>query len=354
MKKLLATMSLGLALTMTACGGSPSVESPTPTAAPPEESTPIESVAVESTGPEASEDSHYPVTIVNYNYEGEEVEFTYEKAPEKVVAGYQGTIETMIALGLSDKVVASFGLDNPVKAEWEEGFNQVNYQAELRYPDKETMTMFEADMIFSWSSLFADDRSGATEGWNEGGVATFISSNTRRGGHARTLENEYNDILNLGTIFNVESEAQALVDEMKNEIEETLANVPEGETISVAIIEPTSSGTITNYGEASLAGDMVLALGGELAIPSSEDFGKEDLIAADPDVIFVVYMAYSGESPEEVMQTQLDTIKNDPALASLSVSESGKIFPIMLGDMYASGPRTMDGIKTISEGMYGN
>ncbi len=348
MKKLLATMTLSMALAFTACGGNEAAETSAPTEAP------IETTAVESEAPvETNEEAHYPVTITNYNYAGEEVEFTYEKAPEKVVAGYQGTIETMIALGLEDHVVASFGLDNAVKPEWEEGFSAMNYQADLRFPDKEVMTMFEADMIFSWGSLFADDRSGATEDWNANGVATYVSTNTRAGGHSRTLENEYQDIINIGIIFDVEDEAGALVDEMKAEIESTLANIPEGEAITVAMIEPTSSGTITNYGETSLGGDMITALGGELVIPQSGEIGKEDLIAANPDVVFVVYMAYSGESPEEEMQNQLDTINNDTALASLSVMESGRVYPIMLGDMYASGPRTMDGIKTIASGMYG-
>ena len=41
--------------------------------------------------------------------------------PKKVLCVYQGTIETMIALGLEDHVTASYGLDNPVKEEWEAG-----------------------------------------------------------------------------------------------------------------------------------------------------------------------------------------------------------------------------------------
>lgn len=42
----------------------------------------------------------YPVTITNYDYAGNEVSYTYQQAPRRVVAVYQGSIETMIALGL--------------------------------------------------------------------------------------------------------------------------------------------------------------------------------------------------------------------------------------------------------------
>ena len=52
-------------------------------------------------------DSHYPVTVESYNYAGDVVTTTYEKAPERVIAVYQGSIETMLALGLEEHVVAS-------------------------------------------------------------------------------------------------------------------------------------------------------------------------------------------------------------------------------------------------------
>lgn len=182
------------------------------------------------------EDSHYPVTITNYDYAGNEVEYTYEKAPEKVVAVYQGSIEIMIALGLEDHVIASYGLDNEVKDQWKEGFEKMNYQEDVFAPDKETVTLLEPDMILSWGSLFSEKQLGDVAAWNEKGVATYINSNTRAGGHPRTLENEYTDILNLGKIFDVEDRAQALVDEMKASVESTLSAAQGQDPVSVAVV----------------------------------------------------------------------------------------------------------------------
>ena len=298
----------------------------------------------------ADTDGHYPVTITNYDYSGAPVTYTYEKAPERVLCVYQGCIETMIALGLEDRVLASYGLDNEVKDEWKDGFAQMNYDETVFAPDKETVTLLEPDMIFSWGSYFSDERLGDVYEWNDKGVGTYINSNTARGG-SRTLENEYTDILNIGRIFDVEEKAQALVDEMQAQVADTLAAAEGHDPVRVAVVEPIS-GTITNYGADTLAGDMVTALGGELAKPEGSDMGKEDLVACDPDVIFVVYMAYSGDDPESVMAQQLSLIQDDPAFASLSAVQSGNIHLIMLGDMYASGPRTIDGLRTLAQGMY--
>ena len=310
---------------------------------------PASSVVPQTSAPE---NSHYPVTITNYNYAGEPVTYTYTQAPQRVVAVYQGSIESMIALGLEDHAVASYGLDNEVKAEWQEGFAQMNYQDDVFAPDKETVTLLQPDLILSWGSLFSEKNLGDTAAWNAKGVGTYMNSNTCPGG-SRTLENEYTDLLNLGKIFDVEDRAEALVAEMRQEIESTLQAVEGRPAVRTAVVEPIG-GTVTNYGANTLAGDMVTQLGGQLVQPEGSEMSKEALVTADPEVIFVVYMAYSGEDPETVMASQLAAITEDPALASLSAVQNGRVYPVMLGDIYAAGPRTVDGIRTIAAGLYGD
>ena len=138
---------------------------------------------------------------------------------------------------------------------------------------------------------------------------------------------------------------------MKAAVADTLAAVEGQDSVTVAVVEPLG-GSISNYGANSLAGDMVTQLGGTLVKPEGNEMGKEDLVTLDPDVIFVVYMAYSGDDPETVMANQLAVIQDDPALASLSAVANNRVHLIMLGDMYASGPRTIDGIRTFAQGMY--
>lgn len=335
-RPLSALLALSLALSLSACGG--------------QTNTPDTSGSQPESSVSQSTDSYYPVTVTNYNYAGQQVSYTYNEAPQRVLAVYQGCIETMIALGLEDHVIASYGLDNEVKPEWQAGFSKMHYDDSVFAPDKETVTLLEPDFIFSWGSYFGDKTLGDVDAWNEKGVGTYMNSNTVPGG-TRTLENEYTDILNIGKIFHVEDKAQALVDEMKSQVAATLSAVQGQDPVKVAVVEPIS-GKITNYGQKSLAGDMVTALGGELAMPEADSISKEDLVAADPEVIFVVYMAYAGDDPQSVMDQQLSLIQDDPALQSLQAVKNGKVHLIMLGDMYASGPRTLDGLKTLAQGMY--
>ena len=304
------------------------------------------SVSVSSVGFAAE----YPLTITTYDYEGNEVETTYEKAPEKVLAVYQGSIETMLALGLEDRLAATAGLDNEVPDEMKTAFSETNYLDEFT-PSLETVTMLEPDMILSWGSIFADDRLGNVTNWIEKGCNTYINTNTRKGG-SRTLENECTDILNLGMIFDVQDKAEAIV----NNIQDVVSKTKEAagnmeEKPSVLILEPYGE-DIGNYGAKSLGGDMVTQLGAELANPDASSVGKEDIIAANPDVIFVVYMPYAGDDPETVKESQLSAITEDEALQSLNAVKNGRVYPIMLSEMYASATRTQDGIETFAKGLY--
>ena len=318
-----------------------------------EDNQPAEETADASEEEDASEGetrTEYPLTITTYDYDGNEIETIYEKAPEKVIAVYQGSIETMLALGLEDRLVATAGLDNEVPDDLKEAFSKTNYLDEFT-PSLETVTMLEPDMILSWSSLFSDKNLGNVTNWIDKGCNTYYNSNTRPGGE-RTLENEYTDILNLGKIFDVQDKAEAIVDDIKAVIDNTLeATKDVEEKPTVMVLEPLGE-DITNYGASSLGGDMVTKLGATLANPDASTVGKEDIIAANPDVIFVVYMPYAGDDPQSVLESQMAVIQDDEALQSLDAVKNGRVYPIMLSEMYASATRTQDGVETFAKGLY--
>ena len=357
-KKFLAVMlCAGLSASVAGCGNSTSESSSTSdisSASAASESTSsasdtetVTSVSSDST----SKRTQYPVTIRTYGSNGEEIETTYEKAPERVIAVYQGSIETLLSLGLEDHIVAAAGLDNEVPDNLKDAFDSLNYLDEFT-PSKETVTMLDPDMILSWGSLFQDKTLGDTMDWVNNGVNVYINSNTAHNDNPRTLENEYQDILNLGIIFDVQDRAEAIVSKMKNTIADVVSQTSGlSEKPTVMILE-SNDNRFTNYGADSLGGDMVTQLGAELANPDASEVGKEDIIATNPDVIFVVYMPYSGDDPEEVKNEKLAVFNDDEAFQSLDAVKNGHVVPIMLSEMYASATRTQEGIETFARGLY--
>ncbi len=335
-------LSVGLLLSaLTACS-SDTATTTSSTSTTSESTSSVESTS--NNGNEVSE-NHYPVTIQNINYAGEEIDIVFEQAPERVLAVYQGTIETMIALGLEDRVIACYGLDNEVKPEWEDAFAKMNYDESVFAPDLETTMAMEPDFIFSWGSLFADTKLGDVETWMARGTNCYIAANSHSYFKPNTLQNEYDTLLNMGKIFNVEDKAQAIVDEMKEEIEKTIVLTQGQETQRVLAVEFRANGSIDNYSTSTIVGNMVESLGGELLLTDSASLLKEDILAEDPDVIFVIYMPKGEENGA-------DNIYLDEAFSSLTAVAEERVYGVMLGDTYASAVRTLDGIKTISAGLY--
>ena len=299
-------------------------------------------------GVEASEtnDSHYPVTITTYNYAKEPVEVTFNKSPEKVVAVYQNSIETMLALGLEDKIVMASGLDHEVKDEYKEAFSEINYLEDFD-PSKEAVVMEQPDFILSWYSLFDEKKLGDVNYWHGNNINTYMSLNSGVK-EDRTIENEITDILNLGKIFNVEDKAKSLVDEITKKVDEVASSVKGQKNQTTLIIEYFDD-TIYTYGAKTLGGDMVSKLGAELLNPEGGNINEEDLIRLNPDSIFVVYM---DRTDENMSKEAINKVLNNKSLSSLNAVKNNRVNSIALGEMYSSGIRTIDGITTFANGIY--
>ena len=354
MKKVLyLLLAVLMAVSLCACGSDDSQEvlAETETASAAEEAQVSYEPAVEETAVSESEettDSYYPVTITTYNYAQQPIELTFEQAPEKVFAVYQDSIETLLALGLADKIAACAGLDQDVKEEYQESFESVNYLTEFS-PDKESVIMLEPDFILSWYSYFSEKRLGDVDYWHENGINTYIMLNSGAA-EERCLENEYTDILNLGVIFNVQEKAEALVEEMKTEVEKAAAAASESGTSPTVLVMEFEDDGLRVYGDNTLGGDMVTQLGATLVTAAENHMSSEELLTTDPDVIFTVYFGSSDSIADA--DAAIAKFFEDPMYASLSAVENENVCAISLGEMYCSGTRTLDGILRLAEGIY--
>lgn len=293
--------------------------------------------------------SYYPLTIKTMGPDGKEYETVYEKQPEKVIAVYQGNIETMLALGLEDKITAVAGLEQDVLEEYQEPFEKLKNLEEFT-PSKETITAEEPDMIFSWASYFQEKTLGEPQEWLDQNINVYINTNTAS--ERDTLENEYKDIKNIGKIFQVEEKADKLVKSMKNKVKQIKEKSEKMETApSVLILEKGMDGFI-NYGIDSLAGDMVMQIGGTLAKQESGLLTAEEVVNANPDVLFITYTPYLDDDQELIKEEKTDLFLQDDTFAEMKAVKNKKVIPVMLNEIFASGVRTQDGVETLAEGMF--
>ncbi len=299
--------------------------------------------------PQQQGGSHYPVTIENVNFNKESVSFTYEKAPERVLTFWSNSLETMLALGLGDRVICAVGMNedsvlDELKPELAKMKENVNFHTDFVSSNapmtKETAIMMDPDFILAWKSSFSDKTLGDVGYWHDKGVGTYIALNSNDVSEQRTLENEYIDILNIGKIFDVEEKAEALVAEMKAEVAK-ITEQTKGQKKRTVLVFENMKDRIWNYQSDMLAGDMVIKMGGDL-MDAPKDIGKEDIVNLDPEVIFVI-----GSTEE-----RLKKVTEDPAYANLTAIKNGDVYLMPLSYVYTSGVRTIKGLTEIGRALY--
>lgn len=287
---------------------------------------------------------HYPVKVKTYNFSKKPIEITFNKSPEKVLAVYQNSVETLLALGLQEKIVAAAGLDHDIKDEYKDQFKKVKYYD--KSVAKEEAIAIQPDFILSWYSLFSDKMLGDVDFWHGRGINTYIAENSGVIS-PKSLQNEYDDILNIGKIFNVEDKANGIVNNMKREIQKVKDSVKGKQPVKTIILEVQKDNIFRVYGKDSIGGDIAIQVGADLVDKQNKTISTEELVKLNPDVIFTVY--YGKEVRKDVA---INGILNNLALLSISAIKSRRVHPIMLSEVYTSGIRTLDGIKTISKGLY--
>ena len=293
--------------------------------------------------------AHYPVTIENYNTQGEPEQMTYTKPPERVVAVWQNSIETLLALGVGDRIIAGNGVPDKkfFRKEYQEQYSKIPYTG-LQLLDLETTMMLKPDLIVGWHSTFAPKVLRPTDFWHKRGVNTFIARSSMITNKKRTLENEYKDILDLGKIFDKNERAQELVGQMQQEVQYAVSQTAGFKQRPRALIVEFLGKDVNVYGERSLAGDIVHELHGELLAAKDRSIGIEQVVELDPDVIFVVVI----ESHYGHEQDMVDRVTKHKALKNLRCVKEGRVLPLPLYAVYSSGVRTYDGIKIIANGLY--
>lgn len=293
--------------------------------------------------------AHYPVTIENFNTQGEPEQQTFTKPPERVVAVWQNSIETLLALGVGDRVIAGNGVPDKkfFLPQYQEQYSRIPYTG-LQLLDVETTMMMKPDLIVGWHSTFSPKVIRPTSFWHKRGVNTFIARSSLSDGKPRTLKNEYKDILDLGRVFDKNERAQQLVADMQHEVQYATSQTAGFKKRPRALVIEFMGKEVSVYGEKSLAGNIVRELHGDLLAAKDRNIGLEQVVELDPDVIFIVVTEFNYGREQDM----IDRVTQHKALKNLRCVKEGRVLPLPLYAIYSSGVRTYDGIKIIANGLY--
>ena len=276
-----------------------------------------ESAAIQDAGAEGGATAHsYPMTFDNY---GRQV--TVKKKPEKVLTLGPNCTELFAALGLSDCVVGR-SLVNHSRGPLEEYAQAVNSIPQLNYSSatREAILTSGADFIYALDWEISDEGCNIDE-VAQYGMTVYVNS-------AVTLEEQYQEILDLGQIFGIEDQAQAFVDDQKERIEAVGARMAGREPVDVLVYDSGKDGVFTCSG--SNFESLLIGLAGGRNIFEDLDSQQwvtvsfEEVLARNPDVILI----HDYDSPS--LEEKIAEIESNPTLAQLDCVKNGRYASITL------------------------
>lgn len=302
----------------------------------------------------------YPVTIENCGYKE-----TFTKAPERVVALGQNTVEILLLLGLEDNVVASAFWPTKVLPSLAEKNSKIkNLTVEI--PTLESILAQNPDFVPAQIPLLLGPESKVAkrEDFATVGVNSYMSPGmcaTKKGvgdmyGSRQKLWDMsflYQEIMDFATIFNVEDRGNALIVDFKKRENNLRAEFSKNKKdLSFVFWFSSSSPSADAYvgGKNSASGFIANVLGGHNAITSETEWptvGWESIIAANPDVIVVSSLdrnRWALDNAEE----KIKFLKSDPAVSQLDAVKKGHIV-VMDGQAMNPTIRTIYGAEQIAE-----
>ena len=166
---------------------------------------------------------------------------------------------------------------------------------------------------------------------------------------AKDMEGVYQDIEMIGTLTGKETEAAALIDDMKDGFAQLTAPADQDPETVYFEVSPLAYG-LWAAGEGTFMDEIAGMIGLENIFGDVEGWGEiseEQVIERNPDHIVTIAM-YSGEGP-----TPEEEIASRPGWEGITAVKDHSILNLKNNELSRPGPRLVDGAKMLYDFVYG-
>lgn len=273
---------------------------------------------------------------------------TYTGESRRMIGVWQNSVETILALGVGDRIIGAIGIPDGkyIAPEYRDAYEAIPYKS-MEIPDMETTLLWEPDLLVGWYSTFQRANWRSTDFWESRGVHTYIARASYPKSQ-RTLEGEYQYILELGQIVNRESRAQELVKRTSDYVASAKAYGLSQRTTDRALIVERMGKQLRVYDEHTLAGNMLQSVGGHLIPEAGTSISTEELIDMNPDVLFLVVV----EDDYDRIDQLVNQFYENPLLQHVNAVKHRRIYGLPLYMVYSAGTRVHDGLTVMIQGLY--
>lgn len=278
----------------------------------------------------------------------------YDKAPERAFLFSYSMAEYFAALGLEDKVAAivpgMYAISDvlPKYRPIVESMPLVTDGLVDGSPNSiEVVLAQEPDFAFGDSYNFLAATGGTPKDYERAGIKIYATEGTWV--PKASLENTYQDILNLGKIFRVEERAQALVDSMRAEEQEVRDRLKGVAPVSVFAYD-SGEGRLFTIGGGGLENELISIAGGKNIFEDEDkhyfNASIESVIERNPDAVLV--WDYNITAAVDV---KIGYLKGLAEMADVNAIRNNRFSSVPCYAVFPS-IQNVEAIKTIAKGLH--
>ena len=279
---------------------------------------------------------------------------TFEAPPERAISNDVNLTEMMLVLGLADRMVGYTGISGwkTLDEEMRAGVEELPELSE-KYPSKEVLIGADADFFFAgWNYGMKVGGEVTPETLEPFGIQVYElteSCTHIMEKDKASIEDMYNDLLNLGRIFGVEDRATTLVEGYRAELAAFTESFEAGDPLRVFVYDSGEDAPFT-AGRYAMPTALIEAAGGTNIM---DDFEKswatvtwEEVVERNPEVIVIVnYGDVTAEQKRAFMMS-------NPAFADLDAVKNDRFVTLEYVEA-TPGPRNIQAIRTLASAFLG-
>ena len=275
---------------------------------------------------------------------------TFDSPPQRAISNDVNLTEMMLVLGLSDKMVGYTGISGwkTLDEEMRLGVKQLP-ELSPKYPTKEFLVGADADFFFAgWNYGMKVGGEVTPETLKPFGINVYeltescIHIMTKK---KVSMDDMYNDLLNLGLIFQIENRAKKLVDAYRSDLKRFTQKLESIPAKKVFVYDSGEDNPFT-AGRYAMPTALIEAAGG---INIMDDFQKswgtvtwEEVIDRNPEVVVIVnYGKVTAEQKRKFMMS-------NPAFANIDAVKNDRFVTLEYVEA-TPGPRNIKAIKKLAK-----
>jgi iron complex transport system substrate-binding protein len=295
----------------------------------------------------------YPVTVTSCG-----VPVTYDRAPARGVSNDINATEVMLALGLESHMAGTFGVTgdgpvgNPVPAQYLAGFHKVR-DVSSGYFTREELVGLRPDFLFAgWNYGLEQGTSLTPSGLAQFRIKTLVLTEScvhvQKHTDSVSINDTYQDLRNLGEVFNVRARARRVITAMHSEVAAARARVGKLKPVTVFVYDSGQAAPFTAPGLSTPT--ALITLGGGTNIfaglkQSWTSVSWEQVVRKDPQCIIINdYGKPTAAQKEKFLETS-------PITRNLTAVKRHCFLPLSYDEL-TPGPRNARAVTAIARWLH--